>query len=132
MQNACRTATFADHHRHGAEFRRRSAKLLLVAFFLLTVSPAAGADRRRHSDSQAIASRIKREPVVSSALVSVGYSKRLRALEIEFRDGSVYRYREVPRSVYRELLSADSKARFFNQQVRRKFAAARVKPRRKH
>jgi hypothetical protein len=74
-----------------------------------------------------IVSRIQREPVESTALAAVGYSKRLHALEIEFRDGLIYRYEEVPAFVYRELLAAESKARFYNKNIRGKYHCVRVK-----
>lgn len=90
------------------------------------VSSLPGAD---HSIDP-ILSRIPREPVVSSALTTVGYSKRLRALEIEFHDGSIYRYLEVPRFVHRELIAAESKAGYYNHHVRGKYRSLRVKQRR--
>jgi hypothetical protein len=69
--------------------------------------------------------------VESSALAAIGYSKRLRALESEFRDGLIYRYEEVPQPVYRALISAESKARFYNKNIRGKYHCLRVKPPRK-
>lgn len=78
-----------------------------------------------------IVSRIPREPVESSALAAVGYSKRLRALEVEFRDGLIYRYEEVPLVLYRQFISAESKARFYNKNIRGKYHCLRVRPRRK-
>ena len=75
-----------------------------------------------------IVSRIPREAVVSSGLASVGYSKRLRALEIEFRDGLVYRYLGVPRPVYDGLMAAESKARYYNREVRGQYRCLRVRP----
>lgn len=74
-----------------------------------------------------IISRIPRQPVESSALQTVGYSRRLRALEIEFHDGSIYRYLEVPSAIHRQLLAAESKATYYNQKVRGKFRCLRVK-----
>jgi hypothetical protein len=74
-----------------------------------------------------IVSRIQRKAIESTALSAVGYSKRLHALEIEFHDGLIYRYEEVPPVVYRELLSADSKARFYNKHIRGKYHCVRVK-----
>jgi hypothetical protein len=74
-----------------------------------------------------IISRIKRTQVESTALAAIGYSKRLRALEIEFRNGAVYRYLEVDPSVYRELMSASSKARYYDEHIRRKFRSLHVK-----
>lgn len=75
-----------------------------------------------------IISHIRREEVDSTGLSAVGYSRRLRALEIEFQDGLIYRYLDVPFSIYRALLSAESKAGFYNQQIRGRFHCLRVKP----
>ena len=54
-----------------------------------------------------------RAPVTSSNLRAVGYNPTSRVLEIEFNDGSVYRYSGVPESVYRDLMSAGSHGRYF-------------------
>lgn len=73
-------------------------------------------------------SRIKREPVVSSNVASIGYSRTLHALEIEFTRGAIYRFLNVPRSVYRDLIATDSKGRFIAQHIRGQFAFERVRP----
>ena len=50
-----------------------------------------------------------RESLNSSALASAGYDPTINMLEVEFtRSGSVYRYYDVPESVYDSLISADS------------------------
>lgn len=97
----------------------------IAAAFFVTSSPRA-ADR----SVEPIISRIPREPVESTALATVGYSKRLHALEIEFRDGLVYRYLEVPQLIYINLMSADSKARFYNRRVKGKYRCLRVRSKR--
>lgn len=54
--------------------------------------------------------------VDSSMLLAVGYDRASHELEAVFVDGAVWRYRNVPVRVYRELLAADSKGsymRFF-------------------
>ena len=107
------------------------AKLLALAVSLLLGFAAAPSMAQRPKDRPAVTSRIKREPVVSRGLAAVGYSKRLRALEIEFRDGSIYRYADVPRSLYRQLIESESKAGFYNRHIRKKFRSVRVKSRRK-
>ena len=56
-----------------------------------------------------VASRIKRTPVVSSNVASIGYSRHLRALEIEFVRGAVYRFLTVPAGVYRYLPASEPK-----------------------
>ncbi|MGI8819472.1 MAG: KTSC domain-containing protein [Chthoniobacterales bacterium] len=60
-------------------------------------------------------------------MASVGYSKKLHALEIEFRHGGTYRYLEVPPQVYRDFLRADSKAGFYNRRIRGKYVSAYVR-----
>ena len=81
--------------------------------------------------SEAIVSHIRRERVESSAIANIGYSRRLHALEIEFVNGAIYRYLEVPISSYRDLLAADSKARFYDHRIRGKYRSVHVKPRKK-
>ena len=44
---------------------------------------------------------IERTPVSSSALRSVGYDQEQRVLEIEFTNGAVYQYLDIPAEAYR-------------------------------
>lgn len=81
------------------------------------------------ADHLAIVSHIRRQPVESSAIAAVGYSRKLRALEIEFRNGAIYRYSEVPARLYRELLAADSMARFYDEKIKFHFRSQHVRPR---
>jgi len=53
-----------------------------------------------------VTSHIPRKAVASKGIASIGYSKRLHILEIEFVNGAVYRYLEVAPSVHRELMAA--------------------------
>ena len=103
--------------------RTRGFGIVIAA--LLCLEGAEAADR----NVEPIVSRIERQPISSSALTTLGYSKRLHALEIEFHDGRVYRYEEVPIIVYRELISAPSKARYYNDNVRGKYHCLRVRRR---
>ena len=82
-----------------------------------------------HAEPLSVVSRIKRVPVESSALAAIGYSKKLRALEIEFRNGAIYRYLEVAPEVYDGLLNARSKARFYDDYIRHKYRSLHVRPR---
>jgi S1-C subfamily serine protease/cytochrome c-type biogenesis protein CcmH/NrfG len=63
-------------------------------------------------------SGIERKPVSSTTLKSVGYDGTHRVLEIEFHNGSVYQYLDVPKSVYVELMQADSLGRYFNRKIK--------------
>ena len=71
--------------------------------------------------------RIRRKPVLSTALAAAGYNQRQHMLEIEFCNGAVYRYLEVPRSIYRKLLSAESKARYYDSNIKRKYRSLRLR-----
>lgn len=69
---------------------------------------------------------MRREPVDSTSLRSVGYDDTSRVLEVEFVNGSVYLYFGVPREAYDELLTADSLGRHFNHHIRDTYAYRRL------
>ena len=69
---------------------------------------------------------MRRDPVASSNIMSVGYEPSSQTLEIEFGSGGVSQYYNVPQSVYEELLAAPSKGKFFASQVKDRFPYARV------
>ena len=77
----------------------------------------------------AVTSHIPREAAVSKVIASIGYSKRRHILEIEFVNGAVYRYLEVAPSVYRDLITADSKARYYDTNIKGNYPSVRVRPR---
>jgi KTSC domain len=77
--------------------------------------------------NQAITSRIPRTQIDSSAIASIGYSKRQHALEIEFRNGAIYRYLDVPAQTYRDLLAASSKTGYYDSNIRHHFHSIHVK-----
>jgi KTSC domain len=68
---------------------------------------------------------MRRTPVSSSAIASVGYEPEMKMLEIEFTSGSVYDYFGVPRKVYKELMAAESKGRFVSQRIRGQYPSER-------
>ena len=103
---------------------RRNTSLSVIAIALLTLGPAGAGEQGQ------ITSHIARQPVHSQGLAAVGYSKRLRALEVEFVNGAVYRYSNVPPEIYRDLLGAPSKAQFYDANVRGHFPSVHVRPRR--
>jgi hypothetical protein len=76
-----------------------------------------------------VVSRIPRQPVQSTAIAKIGYSKRRHILEIEFVNGAVYRYLDVPPAIYRGLMSAESKARFYDSNIRKRYRSVLVRQR---
>lgn len=69
---------------------------------------------------------MKREPVESSIIESVGYDPDERVLEIEFKEGGIYRYSEVPESVYRGLLAVDSHGSYHAEHIKHSYPFERV------
>ena len=61
---------------------------------------------------------MEREYVVSSAIGSVGYDELSEILEIEFCNGGVYQYCDVPKGIYEELMDAASIGSFFHEHIR--------------
>ena len=81
--------------------------------------------------SKRFVSHIQRQDVQSSAIAKIGYSKRRHILEIEFVNGAVYRYLDVPVAIYRDLMSAESKARFYDSDIKKHYRSVLVQPRQK-
>ena len=78
-----------------------------------------------------VISHIPRQQVQSTAIAAVGYSKGQHILEIEFVNGAIYRYFDVPPAVYRHLMCAESKARFYDSNIRRRYRSIPIRPRQK-
>lgn len=64
-------------------------------------------------------------PVASRSLSAVGYEGGI--LVIAFRNGGVYQYSGVPSAVAQGLAQAASKGRYYQQFVRGRYAAVRIR-----
>lgn len=62
--------------------------------------------------------------VTSSNIASVAWSDG--SLYVVFHHGGEYRYRDVPRKVFEQMLSAPSVGKFFHAEVRNKYPHERV------
>jgi hypothetical protein len=60
---------------------------------------------------------MKRTPVNSSAIVSVGYDAEKQHMQVEFNGGRTYTYQDVPESAHEDLINADSIGKHFNQHI---------------
>lgn len=68
---------------------------------------------------------MRRVPVESSVIAEIGYEDEV--MEVRFNNGGVYRYFNVPPQVCLDFLKADSKGRFFNQEVRGEYSCMRMR-----
>ena len=67
-----------------------------------------------------------RTPVDSSNVAEIGYDLSTQTLEVQFKDGNVYQYFDVPQNVYDSLLSANSKGQFLNREIKVNYRYARL------
>ena len=56
--------------------------------------------------------------MASSNLASVGYDPKRRIMEVEFLDGAVYHYFDVPSFVYSGLMGASSHGSYLDSHVK--------------
>lgn len=69
---------------------------------------------------------MNRTPVSSSNVASVGYDPNTLTLEVEFKDGSVYQYFDVPETVYQELMRASSVGQFMHANIKNNYRYTKV------
>lgn len=67
-----------------------------------------------------------REAVSSSNIASVGYDESSGVLEVEFLNGAVYEYFDVPAQLYADFRAAASLGAFLNSQIRNRFRYQRI------
>jgi hypothetical protein len=71
-------------------------------------------------------SAMNRDNVASSNVRSIGYDVATATLEVEFLNGGVYQYYNVPQFMYEQMMSAASKGQFLNTYVKKQYAYSRT------
>lgn len=61
---------------------------------------------------------MRREPVDSEAIRSIGYDPVRRVQQVQFSSGAIYDYLDVPGEVHLEVMQADSVGEAFSRCVR--------------
>lgn len=69
---------------------------------------------------------MERYSVASSNIASVGYDEGSQTLEVEFLNGSVYQYYNVPPNMHEQLMQGGSKGRFLNTYIKNAYPYSRV------
>ena len=62
----------------------------------------------------------------SSNIVRFQYDEQNRVLRVEFKNGSLYGYYDLPASVFESMQAAESKGQFLAQQVKGRYRYARL------
>ena len=68
-----------------------------------------------------VAGAMHRQSVPSTLLASAEYFPERSLLELEFRDGALYHFFDVPVECFQQLLDAASKGAYFNRHIRNHF-----------
>jgi hypothetical protein len=61
---------------------------------------------------------MNRTPVTSSNVASIGWDAGTAVLEVEFHNGRVYQYEQVPQSVFSGLMRAGSHGGYLTEHVK--------------
>lgn len=69
---------------------------------------------------------MNRQPVSSSNIAAIGYDVNSQTLEIEFLNGGVYQYFDVPQHVYDDLMSAGSHGQYLAQNIKGAYRYSKV------
>ena len=69
---------------------------------------------------------MNRQPVSSSNIASIGYDVNSQTLEIEFLNGGVYQYFDLPQYVYEELMSASSHGQYLARDIKGTYRYSKV------
>ena len=69
---------------------------------------------------------VPRHPVTSSQIKSVGYQYVMNMLVIEFTNGSIYTYDDVPYDIYETLIGSKSLGTYFHKRIRDEFNTTKV------
>ncbi|MBN2319877.1 MAG: KTSC domain-containing protein [Acidobacteria bacterium] len=69
---------------------------------------------------------MNRTPVQSTNVTSIGYDASTMTLEVEFTNGSVYQYFDVPEMEYHNLIGAESVGRYLNQNIKNSYRYVRT------
>jgi hypothetical protein len=64
---------------------------------------------------------ITRVPVTSSSINSIGHDPSSNTMEVEFKDGSVYTYHDVPKDAHDRLFGAKSIGGHFHANVKNNY-----------
>lgn len=69
---------------------------------------------------------MKMHDVDSSNLKAVGYDQKNDLLRVEFRNGGVYEYLDVPATAYADMMTAESVGKAFSSSIKNSYKFRKV------
>lgn len=88
-----------------------------------TYSEAKGCVDERET---ARAMEIEMKEVKSSNIKSIGYSRKHKQFRINFINGGLFQYKDVPEETFNELSKAESVGSFFSKNIRNNFKCIKL------
>jgi len=70
---------------------------------------------------------MERKNVISSNIKSIGFDPEDKILEIEFHDGGIYQYFDVPQTIYNDLITAKSHGSFFHKHIKNNYRWKKIR-----
>lgn len=64
--------------------------------------------------------------VASTNIKAIGYEAKKQTLEVEFLNGSVYQYYNVPEHMHQQIMNAASKGQFLHLYIKNQYPYSRV------
>lgn len=71
--------------------------------------------------------RMRRVPIDSSSIRSVGYDSETQTMEIEFVSRGTYQYDSVPEFLYLSFMRSPSKGIYFNKHIGSRYRSREMK-----
>jgi len=65
--------------------------------------------------------------VISSNILGIAYDEDTQTMQVEFTNGGVYKYDDVPQEVYEDFLNAGSPGSFFANDIKGSYGYSRVR-----
>ena len=69
---------------------------------------------------------MNRQFIDSTAFLAIGYDESTQTIEIEFHDGDIYHYYDVPPVVHRDFLKAPSSGQYFAYFIKPTYSCRKV------
>ena len=65
--------------------------------------------------------------VLSTEIEWIGYEQKTNMLQVEFIEGGIYQYQNVPQNIYDNFLNADSHCRYFETFVKGRYSHRKIR-----
>lgn len=66
------------------------------------------------------------KPVASSNIQAVGYDESTETMRLQFANGSVYEYHNIPSIVYNDFMQASSLGAYLNRNIRNNYPYEKI------